>query len=263
MVVVITGASSGIGRALAETLSRHGAKLALAARRIDRLEALNQALGGQHLCVQTDVSEPAQCEQLIGRTIDSFGRLDTLVCNAGYGLPRTVAKTTAEQMRQIFQTNVFGTTDCIRAAVPRMLAQQPRDGLRGQIMIVSSAAARRGLPYYGPYSATKAAQLALAEALRVELKAKAIAVTSVQPILTETEFPEAARRAAGIDLPAGGPREFQQSAATVAQKMLRAIRRPVPEVWPFAPTRWLLALGMLMPWVTDHFMAMRLKAYQR
>ena len=179
MVVVITGASAGIGRALAEGLSRRGAKLALAARRLERLEELNGGLGGGHLCVQTDVSRPEDCEDLVRRALDRFGRIDTLVCNAGYGVIRPVAKTSPEEMTQIFRTNVFGTADCVRAAVPVMAGREPRDdsGWRGQIVIVSSAVARRGLPFFGAYSATKAAQLSLAEALRVELKPKGITVT--------------------------------------------------------------------------------------
>jgi NADP-dependent 3-hydroxy acid dehydrogenase YdfG len=90
MVVVITGASAGIGRALAEALSARGARLALAARREDRLAELNRALGGGHLVVPTDVSIQSQCEALVRQAREHFGRIDTLVCNAGYGFLRTV-----------------------------------------------------------------------------------------------------------------------------------------------------------------------------
>src|SRR5688572_18771751 len=113
MVVVITGASSGIGRALAQLLSSRGAKLVLAARRLERLEELNDSLGGGHLCVRADVAERQDCEELIRRSVAHFGRLDTLVCNAGYGTIRPAAEMPYEEMRQIFQTNVFGTTDCV------------------------------------------------------------------------------------------------------------------------------------------------------
>src|SRR5687767_12720910 len=105
MAVVITGASAGIGKALAEALATRGARLALAARRADRLEALNRTLGGGHLVVPSDVSDRAQCESLVQRAYDHFGRLDTLVCNAGYGFLRPVAGTSAEEMREIFQAN--------------------------------------------------------------------------------------------------------------------------------------------------------------
>ena len=179
MNVVITGASAGIGKVLARELSRAGARLVLAARRLDKLEELNESLGGKHICMRCDVAVPHDCDQLIALADARLGRIDTLVCNAGYGYVCSVAEMSSEQMRAIFATNVFGTTDCIRAAVPIMREQEELDGYRGQIVIVSSAAARRGLPMFGAYAATKAAQLSLAESLRVELRAQRIAVTSV------------------------------------------------------------------------------------
>jgi NADP-dependent 3-hydroxy acid dehydrogenase YdfG len=258
MVIAITGASAGIGKALAESLHARGGKLALAARRLDRIESLNRELGGAHLAVQTDVSDRAQCEAFVRRTVEHFGRLDTLVCNAGYGILRPVADSTPDEILHMFQTNVFGTTDCIRPAVPVMRGQDIHGGWRGQVMIVSSAAGRRGLPYFGVYSATKSAQLSLAEALRVELRADRIAVTSVHPIGTETEFGDAARKAGSNNL---GIRqisgEHRQSAETVANRMVKAIEKPRPEVWPFAPSRWAVSVGTLIPGVVDRVMAKR------
>ena len=256
MVVVITGASAGIGAALAEELSDRGARLVLAARRVDRLEALNTRLGGGHLCVGADVSRTGDCERLVSATIEHFGRIDTLVCNAGYGILRRVHETTAAQMSEIFQTNVFGTADCVRAAVPHMLR---REGgrWRGQVVIVSSAVARRALPLFGAYSATKAAQLSLAEAMRVELRPMRIAVTSVHPIGTDTEFGEAADARAGGGRVARVPGEVRQSARQVARKIVRAIERPVPEVWPFAPSRWALAAAALAPRFVDRMLGRR------
>jgi short-subunit dehydrogenase len=258
MVVAITGASAGIGKALAGALHARGAKLALGARRLDRLDELNRLLGGTHLILQTDVGDRGQCEAFVRRTVEHFGRLDTLVCNAGYGILRPVADSSPEEMLHMFQTNVFGTTDCIRQAVPVMRKQEPRGGWRGQLVIVSSAAGRRGLPYFGVYSATKSAQLSLAEALRVELRGDRIAVTSVHPIGTETEFGDAARKAGNNNL---GIRqisgEHRQSAETVAKRMVKAIEKPRPEVWPFAPSRWAVSVGTLIPSVVDRVMAKR------
>jgi len=256
MVVVITGASAGIGRELAVQLSRHGARLVLSARREERLIALNESLGGGHWIIRADVSNRAECEMLIVRSVEHFGRIDTLVCNAGYGLARQIAESSAEEMAAIFQTNVFGTTDCIRAAVPVMAKQLPPDGSkwRGQIMIVSSAAARRGLPYFGAYSATKAAQLSIAEALRVELNPLRIAVTSVHPIGTDTEFFQVAERGTGLKVPPPGPGEMRQSAEKVARKMIAYIQRPRPECWPFAPARAMLSLATLLPGIGDRIM---------
>src|SRR5687767_9536752 len=100
MVVVITGASAGIGRAVAEDLHRRGAKLVLSARRMGKLEELNATLGGGHLCVGCDVAVTEQCRGLIERAVERFGRIDTLVCNAGFGVVRTVAETTPEEVRR-------------------------------------------------------------------------------------------------------------------------------------------------------------------
>src|SRR5688500_18653762 len=140
MVIAITGASAGIGRTLAQQLDARGAKLALCARRLDRLEELNRDLGNRHLILRADVASPTDCGLFILRTLEHFGLLDTLVANAGYGQYRLTHEMSGDDIRKMFATNVFGTTDLIHAAVPHMLKQEPRDGLRGQVMIVSSAA---------------------------------------------------------------------------------------------------------------------------
>ena len=256
MVVVITGASAGIGAALAEALSARRSRLVLAARRLERLDELNRRLGGTHLCVETDVSRTEDCQRLIARTVEHFGRLDTLVCNAGYGILRRVHETTPQQMQEIFQTNVFGTADCVRGAVPVMLGQELRPW-RGQVVIVSSAVARRAIPLFGAYSATKAAQLSLAEAMRVELRPLAIAITSVHPIGTDTEFGDAAHARAGGGRIARIRGEVRQSAAQVAERIVRGIEKPVPEVWPYPPSRFALGLAALAPRWVDRMLARR------
>ena len=248
MTVVITGASAGIGKALAEMLAPRGAKLVLAARRGDRLAALNAALGGQHLAVVADVGRREDCELLIARTIEHFGRLDTLVCNAGYGYYRLVQDTTPDDVRKIFATNVFGTTDCIAAAMPHLVKQGVRDGYRGQVMIVSSAAARRSPPYLGVYGATKAAQLSIAEAMRVELRPMKVAVTSVHPIMTSTEFGQVAEAGGGVKIPRSN---VSQTVEQVAAAMVAAIERPRPEVWPHRMSRWGLGAATLAPGLVD------------
>lgn len=260
MTILITGASAGIGRALAGQLSSAGAKLVLAARREDRLNQLNEQLGGRHLVVPTDVSDPDQCQALIRRAVAQFGRIDTLICNAGYGLPKPVAQMSRQEFSAIFQTNLFGTVDCIRAAVPIMVRQDLRDGFRGQIVIVSSAAGRRGLPYFGAYSATKAAQLSIAEAMRIELRPLKIAVTSVHPIGTDTDFFTTAEKLTGNVIPPRGAVEVHQSADTVARAIIRGIRKPAPEVWPLRIMRLLVNLGIMFPRLTDAVMSKHRKA---
>ena len=253
MVVIITGASSGIGKALALALSKKRTRLVLASRQGDVLEQLNFALGGRHLCIATDVSQPAQCQRLIDSAVKRFGRIDTLVCNAGYGITKTVMETSQQELTDMFQTNLFGTIECIRAMVPYMQKQDIVDGVRGQLMIVSSAAARRGVPYLGGYSATKAAQLSIAEALRVELEPSKIAVTSVHPVSTKTEFGKVAQKTGGVRMPPDGM-AMQQSAEQVAIRMCRAMSNPVKELWPMDPSRYVMSLGTLFPGMVDGMM---------
>jgi NADP-dependent 3-hydroxy acid dehydrogenase YdfG len=255
MVVAITGASSGIGRALAVALSARGARLVLAARRLALLEELDRALGGGHLCVRADVASEQDCVYLVQAAKARFGRLDTLVCNAGVGLLRPVGDTSAEDWRSLFAVNLYGTADCIRVALPVMRAQQAQNGWRGQLMIVSSCLARRAVPDLGAYCASKAAQLALAEALRVEERPNQIAVTSVHPVGTATEFEAAAESLSGQRFAARSSAEAVQAPATVAEAMVAAIIRPRPEVWPHRASRWAFSLATLMPGLADAAMA--------
>ena len=246
MSITITGASAGIGAALARELYRRGARLTLAARRMDRLTVLCQELPGS-LPVAADVGVSADCARLIAAS----PALDTVVCNAGYGLARPVAETSDEEWLDILRTNLLGTTACIRAAVPRLRANPMLDGWRGQILIVSSALARRAKPDAGAYCATKAAQLSVAEALRVELAAERIAVTSVHPIRTATDFVPATlgdrSRARGL-----GP---EQSAEHVARRIAAAIVRPRAELWPHPLSRIGLAFSGLVPGLFDRAFA--------
>jgi short-subunit dehydrogenase len=251
MVVVITGASAGIGKALAERLSARGAALVLAARRLERLEELNQEMSARHLVVRADVARREDCQTIVDRALERFGRIDTLVCNAGYGLYKKMSDTSPEDLRRIFATNVFGSTDCIYAALPSMLRQAPRDDWRGQIMLVSSCVARRAIPFLGAYSATKAAQLSLAEAMRVELTPDRIAVTCVMPIQTKTEFGQVAQTQGGVKI-ARGP--VGQTVQHVVRRMTDAIVKPRAEVWPFRPARWAFGLGTLFPRLVDRAM---------
>jgi NAD(P)-dependent dehydrogenase (short-subunit alcohol dehydrogenase family) len=253
-LLVITGASAGIGAALARLAHAAGCRLVLAARRGERLAALNRELGGGHLTVPCDVAKPADCVQLIAAAAN-LGRIDCVVCNAGYGLAQSIGSTTAEDWDAIWRTNVLGSVDCIRAALPLLLAQDPVAGWRGQIMLVSSILARRARPLGGAYSATKAAQLSIAEALRLELRDQRIAVTSVHPVGTDSEFMAAAARV-GVGTPwPVTAREPRQRPEHVAACMLRAIARPRPEVWPLWWARYVVGLGCMFPRLADGIMA--------
>lgn len=254
MVVAITGASAGIGLELARQLSARGARLCLAARRDQRLEEINRELGGGHLVVRADVGRPEDCARIVDETVARFSRIDTLVCNAGYGIYKRVIETDAAETAQMMQVDVVGTTECIRRAVPQMLKQEVAGGYRGQVMVVSSAAARRGVPFIGVYSGAKAAQLAIAEALRVELRDDRIAVTTVHPTPTKTEFREVAEKLGEYKLPPSSDFIKTQTAQQVALAMLRAIEKPRPEVWPWRLAGLGLSAGTLVPRLMDRMM---------
>jgi len=257
MRVAITGASAGIGAALARALAHEGALLALGARRLEPLQQLCRELGPGHAALCVDVSAPAQCQDFISAASQHLGGIDTLVCNAGYGMAADVEETTLAQWDAIWRTNLLGTTSCIVAALPALRANALRQGWRDQVLIVSSALARRGKPGASAYCATKAAQLSVAEALRLELAAERIGVTSVHPVNTATEFIQVvASHGRAWPRSASDP---AQSAEQVAAAILRGIRRPRPEIWPHRPTRWMLALAAWMPGTVDRLLARRLR----
>ncbi len=254
MTVAITGASAGIGAALARVLHHRGARLVLAARRVDRLEQLNRELGGGHRVIACDVADPADCQRFIAQAL-AGGPIDTLVLNAGIGLAKSIAETSEAEWEHLLRVNLIGTTACIRASLPALRAQPERDGWRAQVMIVGSALSRRGAPQGGAYSATKAAQLSVAEALRVEERPHRIAVTSVHPISTDTEFFTATTARSGQQAMPRAP--VIQSADHVARRMAGAIARPRPELWPHRPSRWVFILGAIWPGGMDRYFLRR------
>ena len=246
-VVAITGASAGIGRATALRLARDGAAVALCARRADRLDAVAAdiiAAGGQALAVRADVTRPDEIEGFIARTVERFGRLDVMMCNAGFGIAGAIDDITPPQMQKLMEVNYTGTYLAARAAL-RVFRRQGH----GHVIIISSIVGKRGVPYMGAYSATKFAQVGLAECLRAELVGSAIHVTVVYPVSTDTDFFDVMSQETGTTVVRGpGPR---QSADTVADAIARAIERPVPEVYPYFKSRALVWLNAFAPGLAD------------
>jgi len=242
-VILITGASSGIGAATAMACARAGMRVSLVARRADKLEATARAiapLGHEPHVFAADVGDAVQLQQAVDDCWETFGRLDAVFANAGYGqLVRVVEMTDADE-RAMFETNYFGTSLTLRLAVPRLRATP--DGLR-HVLVCSSAASEIGVPMLGVYSATKAAQDSIASAMRAELYDEGFSVTSVHPIGTKTDFMAVAGDAEIDNTPAA----FQQTPEYVARCVVRALKRPKPEVWPSVMTRVALAMGTLCP----------------
>jgi short-subunit dehydrogenase len=246
-VVAITGASAGIGRATALRLARDGASIAICARRRDRLEAAASEIvqaGGKALTVVADVTSEADMHTFVARTVEQFGRLDVMMCNAGFGIAGAIDEIAPEQMQKLMNVNYTGTYHATRAALPLFRRQGS-----GHIIVVSSIVGKRGVPYMGAYSATKFAQVGLAECLRSELVDTGIHVSVVYPVSTETEFFDVMSRETGTTVTrASGPR---QSVEVVADAIARAIQRPIPEIYPHAKSRALVILNAIAPGVTD------------
>jgi NADP-dependent 3-hydroxy acid dehydrogenase YdfG len=182
-VVVITGASSGVGAATAKLLASQGANVVLGARRKDRLEKLCAEIGTDRaLAVPMDVSSAADNRRLVEAAVERFGKLDSLVANAGIGGYGGILDYSDDELAEMIDVNFAGTVWSIRAAVPFM---QERGG---DIVVVASVAGLRGGANEAVYAATKFAQVGLAGAVDRELRDKGIRVTTICPAATATEF---------------------------------------------------------------------------
>lgn len=214
-VCIVTGASSGIGAAPARRLSALGAKVVLAARRADRLQALAAELPGS-LTVPTDVTMPGRVRQLIARTVETYGRVDALVNNAGQGLHVPLQELDPVDLRAVFELNVIAPLTGMQAVLPAM-----RAGSGGAIVNVSSATSLRVFPGLGGYAATKAALNMLSQVGRIEFADAGVSVSVVYPSVTATEFHQKLR-AGG--LLSGGRRIAPDPPELVAEAIVFAIR---------------------------------------
>jgi short-subunit dehydrogenase len=254
-VIVITGASSGIGAATALACAKTGMNVVLNARRAEKLDAvaaLARQAGAEAVTVVGDVTEPGISGRMLDAAYDRFDRFDAVFANAGYGFDLAAHEVSDEALRKIFDVNFFASTDLLNAAVSRLLAE----GRRGHLLMCSSCLGKFTLPGHSAYSATKAAQAHVCTAMRIELEPRGIYVSSVHPITTTTEFFEVSaqlsgRDAAGKSVPEHAPRFFVQPAERVANAVVKCLRRPRPEVWTSLMTRAVAATLTLSPRLGD------------
>jgi short-subunit dehydrogenase len=251
-VVLITGASSGIGRAAALAFAGAGYHTVGIARRADRLERLAKdicalpAPRGDFLPVVGDVTQCSAVESAVLQTLDRFGRLDILIANAGIGLRSALIEASWQDIETLMHVNIDGVLHSIRAAVPAM----QRSG-GGHIMIVSSVVASIPSPYAACYSASKAFISNLAQAIRVELKPHNIHVSDFRVGRTATEFNEN-RLGRGKRRPSRIP---SMQPEQVAQAMLVCAQRPRGVVVVRLFDRLLLLANHLFPALITHLAA--------
>jgi NADP-dependent 3-hydroxy acid dehydrogenase YdfG len=216
-VVAITGATSGIGRETARQLVAEGARVALGGRRSERLDALVTELGADNaLGVAMDVRSPADNARLVAAAVDRWGRLDSVVPNAGIGLYGGILDQSDEELTTMMDTNFAGTVWTVRAALPAMLANGG-----GDVVIVSSVAGFRGGADEAVYAGTKHAQVGLAGSLDRELREQGVRVTLICPAGTATEF------AVGAGRTPDDPRFAEYlTPGDVASAVVTALRQP-------------------------------------
>jgi len=241
-VCIVTGASSGIGAASARRLAQEGATVVLAARRAERLRVLADELP-RALAVPTDVTDAAQVRRLVERSVETYGRVDVLVNNAGQGLHVPLVDVDADDLRAVFDLNVVAPLTMMQAVLPAMSGQagadpkvhrqaEARSG--GAIVNISSATSLRVFPGLGAYSATKAALNLISQVARLEFAKQGVSVSVVYPALTATEFHKNLR-AGGL---ASGARSITPDPPELAaEAILHAIRSGAAHVLVGDPPR--------------------------
>ena len=224
-VVIVTGASSGIGEAFARLAAREGARLVLAARRTGRLEALAAELPDA-LPVTADLRVPDQVDAVVAAAAERYGGVDVLVNNAGQGLHVPVEQVVLDDFAAVVELNLYAPLLAMQAVLPLMRA---RGG--GAIVNVSSNTTRMVIPGIGAYSSTKSALNQLSATARVEWAADGVAVSVVYPSITATEFHQSLRAGSMR----GGAHIQAHSAELVAEAIRRAIETGDAEVFPIPP----------------------------
>jgi short-subunit dehydrogenase len=251
-VVVITGASMGIGEALARAFVQENCKVVLSARDPARLEAARARVGSQErtLALACDVRNREEIDSLLGLTLHNFGRVDIWINNAGFGLQDSVAAMDMRACRDMFDTNLFGAIECMQAVTPVMKRQGS-----GTIINISSVAGHIPLPYSAAYCATKFAMNAIGKGARMELRASGVHVMTVCPGYITTAFSENAVKGKDRLRIGGSKKRGGISAERVAAAVVNACRTEKREV--IVPWQHHISVKFyqLFPWLVEWAMS--------
>src|SRR5262245_46701121 len=252
--ILITGASQGIGKCLAERAARRGAKVLAAARSAELLAELARearAAGGTLETVQADVTSADDRQKMIDAAREHFGGLDILVNNAGIGATGQFSDAAPDRLRKIFEVNFFGLTETTRACLPLL-----KQGHLPAIVNISSIAGKRGIPARSEYSASKFAVEGFSEALRAELSKDAIDVIVICPGLTQTNFSQnmlEQKARAQFDHMRG------MSAEEVADATLYAIERGKRQIVLTLQAKMIALVARFCPWLADKISAKKVR----
>ncbi|TDN97109.1 SDR family oxidoreductase [Sunxiuqinia elliptica] len=247
-IVVITGASSGIGKALAYEFASRGASLVLAARRMDRLQQIEQELPGTEiLSVQADVSKQEDCENLMKQAVDRFGQIDVLINNAGISMRALFADLDVSVMKRLMDVNFWGTVYCTKSALPHLLKT------KGSVVGVISIAGYVGLPARTGYSASKYAIRGFLDALRIENLKTGLHVLVAAPGFTASEVREVALTQDGS---AQGQTPRDESKMMTAEECAKHIANAVKKrkrelILTFVEGKLTVFLGKFLPRLLD------------
>lgn len=252
--ILITGASSGIGRCLAEQAARAGARLALTARSADKLRDLAgslTALGTEALAVPGDITNAADRRNIVTTAVEHFDGLDVLINNAGVGSWCHFAESSEDILRRIMEVNFFAPAELIRLAIPEL-----RKGRNPAIVNVASMCGRRGMPAWSEYSASKFALCGLTESLRGEMVRFGIDVLLVVPGLTRSELWDHLLRNTGryqLDVNKGMPPEM------VAAGIVHALKKNRTETVLGRDALWMLRINRFLPRLVDALLARKIR----
>lgn len=244
--MVITGASSGIGKACAYRFASVGARLALLARRENRLNDVaerSRALGGEAHVLAVDLASGDATSRAVVDAESALGGIDVLINNAGFGLYAPLESVPRDDVERLFAVNTFGPLAAIQAALPGM-----RRRGSGHFINVSSVVGKRALPMTGAYAASKYALHGFSDALRVELRGTGVEVSVVCPGFTQTEFSD---KVLDYGVERGRPRAGAMSAEEVANVIFDCARRPKPEIVLTGKGRGIAWLQRVSPKLAD------------
>ncbi len=223
--IIITGSSSGIGESLARQLSKQGAKIALFARRIEKLEKISDEIKTYNpdvLAIKCDVKNKESTEKAINEVINEFNGIDILINNAGQGYFGTIENMDTSDLYHIIETNVIGPVHLIQASMPYLKQS------KGMIVNISSSLSKRALPFLSYYAGTKSMLDAISDGLRLESKYYDIKVFNYCPPETDTEFHSSSIKEKGMDKMGSG-RKFMK-ADDVAKEIINGIKKEKREI---------------------------------